>query len=124
MKRRVALLLAVLLAVALSGPKVGAAEKKTYTKPEDAGIDYKLQGEYTGTAGSEKWGAQVIAMGDGKFHAVFEPGGLPGDGWDAKTRYESQGKLDGDKVAFESTDKVAWEEGHIAPPVEIEKGFN
>ena len=52
-------------------------------------------------------------MGDGKFHAVFEPGGLPGDGWDAQIRYESEGQLEGDKVTLEPTDKVAWEEGHI-----------
>ena len=90
----------------------------------ESGIDYKLQGEYEGTAGSDKWGAQVIAMGDGKFHAVFEPGGLPGDGWDAKTRYESEGQLDGDKVTLAPATKVAWEEGHIAPPVEIKKGFD
>ena len=95
-----------------------------FLDPEKAGIDYKLQGEYEGTAGSTKWGAQVIAMGDGKFHAVFEPGGLPGDGWDAKNRYESEGALSGDAVTLKPTDKVAWEEGHSAPPVVIKKGFD
>jgi hypothetical protein len=99
-------------------------KKETFTDPEKAGIDYKLQGEYQGTAGSEKWGAQVIAMGGGKFHAVFEPGGLPGDGWDAHTRYESQGQMEGEKVVLTPADKVAWEEGHFAPKVEIKKGFD
>ena len=95
-----------------------------FTDPEKAGVDYKIQGEYEGSAaGSEKWGAQVIAMGDGKFHAVFEPGGLPGDGWDAKNRYESAGETEGSTVTFKPADKPAWEEGHIAPPVEIHKGF-
>jgi hypothetical protein len=121
-------ILAAAWAFAVPGARtsLGAEEKKneTFTDPEKAGVDYKLQGEYEGTAGSEKWGAQVIAMGDGKFHAVFEPGGLPGAGWDARTRYESQGQQSGDKVTFTPTDKVAWEEGHFAPKVEIKNGFD
>src|SRR4051794_8245975 len=103
---------------------LGAEKNETFTDPDKAGVEYKLQGEYEGTAGSEKWGAQVIAMGDQKFHAVFEPGGLPGAGWDAKTRYESQGQLQGDKVTFTPTNKVGWEEGHFAPKVEIKNGFD
>ena len=63
-------------------------------------------------------------MGHGKFHAVFRPGGLPGDGWDAKNRYESEGELDGTTVTLKPTDKVAWEEGHFPPPVEIKNGFS
>ena len=94
-----------------------------FTDPENAGNDYKVQGEYEGSAGADKWGAQVIAMGDGKFHAVFEPGGLPGAGWDAKTRYESEGQLEGDTVKLVPADNVAWTEGHIPPPVEVKKGF-
>lgn len=96
----------------------------TFTDPEKAGIDYKLQGEYEGSAGNAKWGAQVVAMGDGKFHAVFLPGGLPGAGWDAKNRYESEGELSGETVTLKPAEKVAWEEGHLAPPVEIKKGFD
>ena len=109
-----------------SPPKKAEESKahQTFTDPEKAGNDYKLQGEYVGTAGSTKWGAQVIAMGDGKFHAVFEPGGLPGDGWDAKNRYESEGELDGSNVVLKPATKVAWSEGHIAPPVEVKKGFD
>jgi len=138
MNRRAAILTGLFAAASLFSASALAADtptikpkkvedpkhKETFTDPEQAGIDYKLQGEYTGNAGSEKWGAQVIAMGDGKFHAVFEPGGLPGDGWDARTRYESEGQLDGDKVALVPATKVAWEEGHIPPPVEIKKGFD
>ncbi|HSU65892.1 MAG TPA: DUF1080 domain-containing protein [Tepidisphaeraceae bacterium] len=94
-----------------------------FTDPEKAGPDYQIEGEYEGTAGAGKWGAQVIAMGDGNFHAVFEPGGLPGAGWDAKNRYESEGKLEGGKVTFSPTDKPAWTEGHLPPPVEEKRGF-
>ena len=131
MKYRNALLVGLLAAGSVyaadtTPPKKAEPAKKesTFLDPEKAGIDYKLQGEYEGSAGSNKWGAQVIAMGDGKFHAVFEPGGLPGAGWDAKNRYESEGELAGDVVTLRPTDKVAWKEGHFAPPVEVKKGFD
>ena len=132
MNRRSLMVLALSAAwaFALAGARTSLAageagkENETFTDPDKAGIDYRLQGEYEGTAGSEKWGAQVIAMGGGKFHAVFLPGGLPGAGWDPRTRYESQGQLDGNKVTFTPTNKVAWEEGHFAPKVEIKSGFD
>ncbi len=106
-------------------PKKAADPKHalTFMSPEQVPAEYNLFGEYAGTAGSAKWGAQVIALGDGKYHAVFEPGGLPGEGWDAKNRYESEGMLEEGKVALKPVDKVAWEDGHIPPPVEIHKGF-
>jgi len=91
-----------------------------YLTAEEAGPDGKVQGEFAG----EKWGAQVVALGDGKFHAVLLPGGLPGAGWDAKTRYESEGERASDgAVTLHGVDKVAWTEGHFPPPVEVRKGF-
>jgi hypothetical protein len=131
MKRRLAIVLvlfasAALLRAADPAPSEKKENKRNLTilDPEKGGADYALQGEYEGPAGAGKWGAQVIAMGDGKFHAVFEPGGLPGAGWDGKTRYESEGQLEGDKVLLAPATKVPWGDGHLAPPLEIKQGFD
>lgn len=121
-------LLAAASTVYAADPKPKKVEdpkiKTTFVDPAAAGIDYQLQGEYEGTAGSAKWGAQVIANGDGNFHAVFEPGGLPGAGWDGKTRYESEGKLEGDKVVFTPTEKYVPGNGHKAPELVFKPGFS
>jgi len=109
---------------AADAPKAGATkplspadEKKklTYADPEKAPADFKVQGEYEGevTGGDGfkgKIGIQVLALGDGQFHAVFFPGGLPGAGWDGKARISSKnkwgadGKMDGDKTVLEPAD--------------------
>jgi hypothetical protein len=77
--------------------------KGVWTSPDDATLpaDFKIQGEYAGEIpGAGKVGAHVIAHGNGAFQAVVLPGGLPGDGWDAKSRILMDGKLEGDKAAF------------------------
>lgn len=76
-----------------------ADDLPTFTDVESAGKDYKIQGEYVGQAAGDNWGAQVIALGDGKFKCVGYPGGLPGDGYQTgnPTR-DSQGGWQGDSV--------------------------
>jgi hypothetical protein len=79
------------------------AQGPTYTDPDNADADFAFQGEYTGGSGARKTGAQVIALGDGQFDVVVYPGGLPGEGWDGKTKETLQGSRDGDVVTIGDT---------------------
>ncbi len=69
-----------------------------WTDPKDSKLppDFQVQGEYAG----KDLGAQVIALGKGRFHAVVYPGGLPAAGWDGENKTLLDGSLDGDKAAF------------------------
>src|SRR5258708_38139515 len=77
------------------------AEEKTteevFLEPETAGPDFAIQGEYAG----EKCGAQVIALGGGKFHIVGWSKGLPGTAEDAVKKVEVDAQRDGDKAVFD-----------------------
>ena len=87
-------------AFALFSPGSFAAEPKgdTFTDPAKAGVDYALQGEYA----DDKSGAQVIALGEGKFHIVGWMGGLPGTSDEIEKKAEGDGRREARKVTFEN----------------------
>jgi hypothetical protein len=85
-------------------PRAENKSRKAYTNPKEAGQDFAAQGEYVGEiSGKGKFGAQVVALGDGKFDISFLRGGLPGAGWDEKTRIK-------EPAAFKMRSKI--EAGH------------
>jgi 3-keto-disaccharide hydrolase len=89
----------ILLSLALSTALNAADEKSnapTFLDPANAGQDYADQGEYKNDWG----GAQVIALGNGRFRMVTFRGGLPGAGWDKEFRQETAGQREGGKVVF------------------------
>ena len=81
-------------------------EKKgdTFTDAAAAGPDFAVQGEYVGQAGKDKYGAQVVARGDGKFEILILKGGLPGDGYDGKTWTHADAATDNGKVTFKGSE--------------------
>jgi hypothetical protein len=90
------------VALLLTVRAASAADAKV-SGPSDP--DFKIQGEYSGkikTPNSEsKAGAQIISLGNGRFHVVGYPtGGLPGDGWDGTVRHEHDGELEDGIVRF------------------------
>ena len=88
------------------GEEKNVAEDPALLAKEDAEA-FEIQGEYSGTIGRDgvdvKVGAQVVALGDGKFRAVGYPGGLPGDGWMEEQRLEAEGTAKDGAVTFEGT---------------------
>ncbi len=75
----------------------GEPRADVFTDPANAGPDFAIQGEYTG----EGCAAQVIALGDGKFHIVGWVPGLPGSSADVEKKVEVDTKREGDKVVFD-----------------------
>ncbi len=93
-------------------PKAPAADQwLAITDPAEAGPDFLVQGEYVGKTqtenGLEDYGVQVIALGDGKFHAVGYTGGLPGDGWDGSEKVHADGETADGVTTLVAKDKRA-----------------
>jgi hypothetical protein len=90
---------------------VWAAHKEVVDLGEaQADPDFAVQGEYLGEGvlpdGTQsKVGAQVVALGEGKFDVYLLAGGLPGEGWkrgDDRVRLEAQ--REGDAVVIKDDD--------------------
>jgi len=99
------LLIAALLLVGITVPGTAQDKKEIdlTTKAAETDPDFKIQGEYAGDIpGKGKYAAQVVALGAGKFDVYFLAGGLPGAGWDAKTRTKVPAVTTEGKVAFSS----------------------
>ena len=103
-------LLRTFAAVLFSMAPAALADEPTFTEPEQAGPDFAVQGEYVG----EGCAAQVIALGDGKFHIVGWGKGLPGTAADVEKKVELEALRDGEKVTFSGNGwKGAIEDGQI-----------
>ncbi|MEM7476255.1 MAG: DUF1080 domain-containing protein, partial [Planctomycetota bacterium] len=89
------LTLSLLLFIAIS--TAANAQKPVVIDPAKAGIDFKIQGEYSGDLGEgedkEKFGIQILAQGKGKFKVVGYHGGLPGDGWNGEDPVRVEGEF-------------------------------
>ncbi len=73
-----------------------------HTDPEKAGVDFQIQGEYEGMdVEGDEWGAQIIALGEGKFASVGYHGGLPGAGWDGEAPRKAEGQITDGVATFE-----------------------
>lgn len=87
------------------------AKGPAITDPTKADADYALQGEYEGIIktddGDVKYGAQIIALGQGKFHAVGYPGGLPGAGWNGGPKLEMDAESKDGSVVFRGDQATA-----------------
>ena len=112
------LLVGLFLGTAESQDKKKPNKNPAYTSEKEAGPDFAIQGEYIGTielknGEKPKVGAQVIALGDGKFRVKFHLGGLPGAGWDGNiTRLADAETRDG-KTVF--TGKITDPAGNEQP---------
>ncbi len=97
---------AIAVVCALAFVAAARAEKAAAADPDKVDADYAFQGEYAGDAldtqgRTQKVGARVIALGQGRFRAVGYYGGLPGDGWDSSRRVpEADGQLKDGAVNF------------------------
>ncbi len=106
MPKPVTILLTPALCLAMAISLLAADQGKAITDPTKAGPDFATQGEYVGNIqtreGTQKYGVQIVALGDGKFRGVGYCGGLPGAGWDQSEKRVTEGKLNGGSLTFQN----------------------
>ena len=105
MRLPVVCLVAVMVVVGSTHSSVAQDLKKGVTDLAHVDADFHIQGEYSGNVTHpDGWyravGLQVVALGAGKFDALWSRGGLPGNGYDGSTRIKLSGQRAGDKVVL------------------------
>lgn len=112
--------IAIMIALAVFGHAAPAPKHATWTDTEVASredADFTVQGEYRSAGENNPLGAQVVALGDGKFSVYLLVGGLPGAGWkpgQARTLIHAQrkeGSFSGAVVG--GGPSVSWKEGKL-----------
>lgn len=107
-RRQFCLLLLLSLALPCTACRHSRSKFPEIIDPAEAAKDpdFLVQGEYLGKGawsgtGNTAAGAQVIALGNGRFTVVVSKGGLPGDGWKRDDpRFSLDGKRQGGKVVL------------------------
>jgi len=100
------LIFALLLSCVAPSPAEAQNNRRrtAYTDAKSADADFAYQGEFLGAYVEDdrgrQVGLQIVAQGDGRFHAVEYPGGLPGSRWNGRDRYKMQGTLREGVVEF------------------------
>ena len=94
-----------LLCLAITWSSLDAEDLKTgVTSFSRVDADFQIQGEYAGSVVLDGYcrsiGLQVAARGDGKFDALIDRGGLPGNGFDGSTRLKLSGSRTGENVVL------------------------
>lgn len=101
-------LLTLMLLSATSATELQAVEPKVVASKD---ADFLIQGEYvsdvTQSNGKKQLGVQVIALGHGKFQAIWRNGGLPGDGWDKNETSPREGETEAGVTTFNADEQTA-----------------
>ncbi len=94
---------ACVLMTVLTAKAAQKAELKSWTDPESAlreDPDFAIQGEYRSAESGTAMGAQVVALGNGRFDVYILDGGVPGQGWEpGKSRSMLKGERKDELVA-------------------------
>ena len=96
------IVLLALASIPISPHAVAADKLPAFNSIHTAGPDFAVQGEYVGTVGGTyPVGIQMMALGNGAFEGIVHGGGLPGAGWDGRSRFYLKGQRDGKTTRLE-----------------------
>ena len=107
--RSIQLLSVATLSILVCLVSLSAQDADVIIDPEQANDDYRSQGEYVGVfkdgADDSTIGAQIVALGDGKYQARIHSGGLPGVKWKRGDKVQlAKGERNGKVVSFTTED--------------------